>query len=165
MHLKRCFKCGRLLPLSEFYKTRAMKDGRLNKCKDCTKKDVKHYREENLEKIREYDRNRPNKTERYTRAKSYIKTLKGKQAKAKANRKYSTQYREKRIAHNEVSKALANKKLTPLPCEICGSTERIQAHHFDYSKPLEIIWLCEKHHKQRHKFLNEMKRKSLYLLP
>lgn len=36
------------------------------------------------------------------------------------------------------------------PCEVCGD-ERSQAHHQDYSKPLEIKWLCQKHHKEEHK--------------
>lgn len=40
METKICFKCGRELPLSSFYKHPRMGDGHLNKCKDCTKKDV-----------------------------------------------------------------------------------------------------------------------------
>ena len=36
-----------------------------------------------------------------------------------------------------------------LPCEVCryGIT---QAHHTDYSRPLEVMWLCRTHHQQWH---------------
>ena len=40
MDIKKCFKCGRELPLSSFYAHPYMSDGHLNKCKDCAKKDV-----------------------------------------------------------------------------------------------------------------------------
>jgi hypothetical protein len=34
------------------------------------------------------------------------------------------------------------------PCEICGA--EAQAHHDDYSKPLDVRWFCPKHHKEHH---------------
>lgn len=41
-------------------------------------------------------------------------------------------------------------KLEKLPCTVCGN-EKSQAHHADYSKPLEIVWLCARHHKDLHR--------------
>lgn len=37
------------------------------------------------------------------------------------------------------------------PCEYPDcSTEKTEAHHYDYTEPLEVIWLCIKHHKKLH---------------
>jgi hypothetical protein len=44
LFLKTCFKCNELKPLLEFYKHKAMSDGYVNKCKDCTKQDLKNNR-------------------------------------------------------------------------------------------------------------------------
>lgn len=35
-------------------------------------------------------------------------------------------------------------------CELCGSQTKLEAHHFDYSKPFEFITLCEACHKKQH---------------
>ena len=56
--MKVCFKCKKRLPLAAFYKHKDMKDGRLNKCKECNKVDSLRYREKNIDKVREYDRRR-----------------------------------------------------------------------------------------------------------
>lgn len=41
METKKCFKCGVIKELNQYYKHRKMADGHLNKCKSCAKSDVK----------------------------------------------------------------------------------------------------------------------------
>lgn len=38
------------------------------------------------------------------------------------------------------------------PCAVCGAIS-VQGHHADYRKPLEVTWLCLKHHRAEHKRL------------
>lgn len=35
-------------------------------------------------------------------------------------------------------------------CEKCGVTEKLEMHHYDYSKPLDVITVCKKHHEEIH---------------
>ena len=44
--------------------------------------------------------------------------------------------------------AIRRGRLERLPCEVCGA--KAQAHHDDYSKPLDVRWLCKLHHEQVH---------------
>jgi len=41
-------------------------------------------------------------------------------------------------------------RLKKLPCKMCG-TEDVDAHHEDYSKPLDVLFLCKSHHGERHR--------------
>ena len=137
--MKECFKCHRVLPLDEFYKHKRMADGHLNKCKDCAKSDASKHREKNLDKIREYDRGRGNRQS--------IDDL----------RKYRADYPNKYRAHTKVNNEKRKGNLVEKPCEICGSTDRIHAHHDDYLEPLNIRWLCAVHHHQWHSKHGEAK--------
>ncbi len=60
---------------------------------------------------------------------------------------------ERRRAGNLVAAAIFRGNLKPRPCEVCGATRDIDAHHDDYSKPLDVRWLCRAHHKQHHEKL------------
>lgn len=57
---------------------------------------------------------------------------------------------ERRRATGLVTTAIWQGRLTRQPCEVCGATKRVDAHHDDYTKPLEVRWLCKSHHKQHH---------------
>ena len=52
-------------------------------------------------------------------------------------------------AHCLVQMAVKQGKLIKLPCEICGNPKS-EAHHADYSKPLDVVWVCRKHHRDMH---------------
>lgn len=55
----------------------------------------------------------------------------------------------KRKANATVNREIKAGRLIKQPCEVCGETDYVEAHHADYSKPLEINWLCIKHHNER----------------
>lgn len=57
---------------------------------------------------------------------------------------------ERRRASTLVQTELYHGRLVRQPCEVCGTTVRVDAHHDDYAKPLEVRWLCKGHHKQHH---------------
>ena len=67
--------------------------------------------------------------------------------------KYRRENKEKIKAQRAVSMAIKKGDLTrPARCsaEGCTASENIQAHHEDYSKPLDVIWLCASHHSRLH---------------
>jgi hypothetical protein len=55
-------------------------------------------------------------------------------------------YPERVRAREIVSKALKSGKLVKAPCIFCGSNN-VQAHHDDYSKPLDVKWMCRRDHR------------------
>jgi hypothetical protein len=52
--------------------------------------------------------------------------------------------KRKNKARAKAQYALKTGKLIEKPCEVCG--EKAEMHHEDYDKPLEVIWVCNKHH-------------------
>lgn len=57
---------------------------------------------------------------------------------------------ERKRAAILVGCARQSRRLIPQPCEVCGTRKQIDAHHDDYSKPLDVRWLCRSHHRQHH---------------
>ncbi len=143
---KECFKCKSVKPLSEFYKQPKMADGHVNKCKECTKKDVTKNRIKNLERVRAYDRERAKKPERIKAALEITRAWRAEDSRRSA-------------AHKQVARAVRNGVLIRQPCCRCGETKSV-AHHEDYDKPLDVMWLCQPCHKQRHKELKQPSRST-----
>jgi ribosomal protein S27AE len=147
---KTCFKCRQIKPLTEFYKHSAMGDGHLNKCKSCTRADVRNNRQAKADQYREFDRQRAQLPHRVEARKAYAQTEAGKQSKLRYLRSFRERQPEKDDARHQVAYALRTGRLTKRPCEVCGAGQA-QAHHDDYSKPLDVRWLCVPHHNEHHR--------------
>lgn len=137
--MKSCFKCKRELPLTEFYKHSAMEAGVLGKCKDCTRDDVTENRIKNVGRIREYDRRRSSEPHRI-------------ELRKRVCAEWAAKYPERRRAQIALGNAVRDRRIKrPDTCQRCGIAGRIEAHHADYSKPLEVEWLCKPCHAQADK--------------
>lgn len=55
---------------------------------------------------------------------------------------------DRKNAQAKVFRALKSGKIFKQPCFVCGETA--EAHHPDYSRPLDVVWLCPPHHRQAH---------------
>lgn len=106
------------------------------------------YYLENKEKIKEqqkeYFKNNPEKFKIY-RA-NYVKTEGGKKSLINRRIRYRLNNREKCLARDKLNNAIKSGNINKKSCERCGNKES-QAHHSDYSKPLEVNWFCEICHK------------------
>jgi len=151
--MKICFKCKKEKHLDEFYKHKAMADGHLNKCKECTKKDSIKNRSRNINYYKEYEKSRANLPHRLDARKTYSKTDKGLKARSRARDTWLNKNPEKRIAHNILRRAIrARKILKSTKCQLCGASKsRIEGHHYDYNEPLKVTWLCLSCHRLFHK--------------
>ncbi len=53
----------------------------------------------------------------------------------------------RRLTANKIRQGI----LIRMPCEVCKTETDVQAHHDDYNKPLDVRWLCRKHHQEHHR--------------
>ena len=122
--MKKCFKCGKEKPLSDFYKHPQMGDGHLNKCKECAKKDV---------------------TNRYSvlsQDEAYMdkERLRGRVKYAK--------YKYKSEAHTE-GKNTRRTISSKTSIQLDGK----EVHHWNYNFKNDVFILSRKAHKLVHKYL------------
>lgn len=148
--MKQCFKCQEVKPLSDFYSHPQMADGHLNKCIACVKSYIAERLKEKMKDPewaeKEMERHRIKQQRRREQGKDRKLTP---EKKREVARRHAEKYPEKHKARLMVQRAVRSGKLKKLPCEICHSPDS-EGHHDDYSKPLDVIWLCPKHHAERH---------------
>lgn len=143
MDTKKCTKCGEEKSLSDFHRRSANLDGRSSHCKVCR---AKHYTgDEGVRDrwVKYYIEN----ADRFRAQK--IKCRKENPGKAREDdARYRGRYPERVKARRAVSHAImAGRLVRQNGCSMCPSVTMPEAHHEDYSKPLEVAWLCKECHR------------------
>jgi len=149
--MKKCTKCGGEHPLASFYKNSKLRGGRANICKECHKASIRANQKKRIEYYLEYSRKRKKCPVYQAAQRAYRHSASGRAAKKKANLRYERKNPGREKANKAVAYALKTGLLIKKSCTVCGTTKSIHGHHEDYSKPLDIIWLCALHHSEVHR--------------
>lgn len=176
---KTCFKCGASKAMTDFYPHPQMRDGHLNKCKDCSRADTaartklrdpsvvreekrlwaasengrasqRRYESENREKVRESQRQWSLSPNGRALQERIRQRPEYLEIRRKAKSTWNHRNRDKRRVHRQVKVAIERGLLDRKACEVCGDRES-EAHHDDYAKALEVRWLCRIHHAEHHR--------------
>jgi hypothetical protein len=92
----------------------------------------------------------PDKTERMREHRRRYKRRYPERVAASRHR-FSAEHPEKARAYNLLKKAIQRGHMTkPDVCSRCAQPGRIEGHHEDYAKPLDVLWLCNSCHQEGH---------------
>ena len=178
-----CRRCKEEKNDEQFGKLKCSKDGINPRCRKCCIDSVKRSkkspeaiankakyvsewqrqnREKRLKQSRDwYERNLEKARDMSLEAtKKYLSTRHGKNKRNQRSSDWDKRNPEKRKAHDRAMYAVETGKLIrPSSCSKCQKECKPHAHHEDYSKALEVVWLCavchfylhheSKHHRKR----------------
>jgi len=122
----------------EYEKRRYARDGEKRRAKN------KEWRDVNLESVQASNKEWKEAHPNY--GKEYYANNKEKYAEWEKRRRQKRHY----LANAAVYRSIQRGEIVRKPCESCGTSKRVEAHHEDYNKPLEVIWLCLSCHKKLH---------------
>ena len=142
---KPCNKCLVVKQLTDFFKHKNKIDGRSTVCKDCAKQSDKNWRNENPQKVRERARrHRENNLEKEREREQKYKRNNLEKVNQYNKGRHQTEFY---IAGWKLRNAIRiGKVIKPNICNYCQAVGYVEGHHHDYSKPLDVVWLCRKCH-------------------
>ncbi len=133
------------------------------KNKEIILKKNKEYREKNKEVLKERDKEYREKNKEILKEKRRIRSgaqpkrigrdpEKHKKVVKKRLYNWRKKNPEKIKVHAILRRALKKEEIFKSnKCEICGKNENIEAHHPDYSFPLQVLWVCRQCHVKIHR--------------
>lgn len=129
METKVCKRCGRTLPIEEFYKHAQMADGHLSYCKDCTKKRISHKYMTDITDPEKHKKEMERGRDKYNRL--YKNGTTG----------------ERAMAHPE-TRCVA-KKFQAAGYDLTGK----EIHHWNYNSLYDVFIMSKRLHACFHKYL------------
>lgn len=143
-----CTTCGVAKPLdSKFYVFDRRRDEFQRRCRACNNivnRENAAKPESKARKAKYVAENRAKQNEYNVvyRARTIVR-------QRESGKAWREQNRLKRKAHSTFWEAIQAGRVVKLPCACCGAPE-VEGHHPDYSRPLDVIWLCRPHHIKLH---------------
>lgn len=152
-----CKFCGTTKPLAEFGADSAKRDGFNIYCRACVKAKSREQRRRHADRCKAYDKARNKlpevrKRKREARVKHDQKRAgspRFKATKRAIQKRQRERYPERYGARLFLNAAVLLGFVTRGPCAQCGKTPT-DGHHHDYSKPLDVTWLCRSCHMRLH---------------
>ena len=149
--MKRCSKCERLLSIKQFSKNRRTKDGLRVQCKACNAVYDAAYRQ--TPKGKAVNRATVIRYQQTPKGKAatvrYRQTPNGHAKASAAGVRYRIKHPLKAWCRRQLNHAITAGKIKRQPC-MNGCKAKAEAHHSDYSKPFDVLWLCRKCHRAWH---------------
>jgi hypothetical protein len=174
-HLKRCRDCQKEKPHAEYRRKDGPRDGLSSLCRPCESIRRRAYYIADRARVLARARTRANVPEVRKARRKYLET-RGDEFAIRANAYYRRWYaaraaktgksynpfngrsregaKKRRYAVRTANNAIAQGRLIrPDHCSECGNRplRKVEGHHPDYSKPLEVEWLCRRCHAARHR--------------
>ncbi len=149
--MKVCTGCKINKSFSRYHKKKGTCDGLRHACKECTNADNRKRWSSNKAayNITSKEWAAANKETKKKSCKNWVENNREKY------NGYHSKYRQnnpKKVkARMIVKDAIRHGTMTRQQCKIFDCFDIGEAHHEDYRKPLDVEWLCTKHHKQLHK--------------
>jgi len=185
MDTQRCGGCNETLPLDHFCKNKSALNGRDWHCRKCQSK-AKHRRRKAyllrpIESLAipvsktccrckitkdgsEFNRDYGRTDSLAVRCRDCdsVKTKKYRQTAASAESDKRSRKGNKKVGtRSSFNTRVKRGKIIKQPCSVCGLTPA-EGHHEDYSKPYDVVWLCRKHHAERHTMIRRLEISGKY---